>query len=36
MRDEDEANEAIAADANVIMLGNIKGNKLASDRLTFA
>lgn len=30
MRDEDEANEAIAAGADVIMLDNIEGNGLAS------
>ena len=30
MRDEDEANEAIAAGADVIMLDNIEGNDLAS------
>lgn len=30
MRDEDEANEAIAAGADIIMLDNIDGDKLAS------
>ncbi len=30
MRDEDEANEAIAAGADVIMLDNIEGNELVS------
>jgi nicotinate-nucleotide pyrophosphorylase (carboxylating) len=30
VRDEDEANEAIAAGADVIMLDNIEGNELVS------
>ena len=30
VRDEDEANEAIAAGADVIMLDNIEGSELAS------
>ena len=30
VRDEDEANEAIAAGADVVMLDNIEGSELAS------
>ncbi len=32
MRDEEEANEAIAAGADVIMLDNIEGDELGRDR----
>ena len=34
--DEEEANEAIAAGADVIMLDNIEGNELGFCRATFA
>jgi hypothetical protein len=30
VRDEDEANETIPAGSDVLMLGNIEGNELAS------